>query len=248
MKSVLKPLKVASLHCVNIQALSKSLGDSLMYKGIKAVIHIWGACLAAFTKCTPPVSVPLKWPLTQYKVTHSDHTEMQHSSLNYLPARLKRSHMNAPIWICGTLSSCTVPAGASTWSKTCTKGKPVCDLPGRNPPQQTGPEASLQPARLTYQNSERNTEQKMSAALRRLVGELKRLVEHHRFFALTETSVTSCATSLSHRLCLFCILTLPTPVCHTCDTVSEMSKNFHKLFWKFWIKHTDTPAGRWLPT
>lgn len=88
----------------------------------------------------------------------------------------------------------------------------MCDLPGRNPPQQTGPEASLQPACLTYQNSERNTEQKMSAALRRLVGEVKRLVEHHRFFPLTETSVTSCATSLSHCLCLFCILTLPTPL------------------------------------
>lgn len=44
---------------------------------------------------------------------------------------------------------------------------------------------------------------KMSAALRRLLGELKDLGEHHRFVALTETSVTSCATSLSHCLRLF---------------------------------------------
>lgn len=47
------------------------------------------------------------------------------------------------------------------------------------------------------QTLKRKTEQKMSAPLCQLVEELKRLSELHRF-SLTKTSVTSCATSLSH--------------------------------------------------
>lgn len=76
----------------------------------------------------------------------------------------------------------------------------------------------------------------MSAALRRLVGESRHLGEHYRFFALTETSVTSCATSLSHCLRLFCISTLPTPKYHSCDAVRELKNSFHKLFKTFFEK------------
>lgn len=84
----------------------------------------------------------------------------------------------------------------------------------------------------------------MSAALRRLVGESKHLGEHYRFFALPETSVTSCATSLSHCLRLFCILTLPIPKYHNCDALSELKNSFHKLFWKNKTKHIHTHSSR----
>lgn len=56
---------------------------------------------------------------------------------------------------------------------------PLEDLPGRKLPQQTGPQASLQPARLTNQNPERNSEQTTPAALCQLCGELNRLTDYH---------------------------------------------------------------------
>lgn len=45
--------------------------------------------------------------------------------------------------------SCIVPAGASHEAGS----KTQATVPGRNPPQQTGPEASLQPDGLPCQNS-----------------------------------------------------------------------------------------------
>lgn len=126
--------------------------------------------------------------------------------------------MDTHVWICGTLLSQLCKKDTyqgPTWKKSSsadwTRGfPPACSS---NQPELVG-----------------SSEQKMSAALRCLVGELKHLGEHYRFFALTETSVTSCATSLSHCLCLFCILTLPTPKCHNGDVISELNNSFHKFF------------------
>lgn len=69
--------------------------------------------------------------------------------LEYFHSVVLVPHRNMHVLLCSTLLSCTVPAGASHGSKA--KGPPVGDLPGTNPPQKTGSEASLQPVRLTNQ-------------------------------------------------------------------------------------------------
>lgn len=99
--------------------------------------------------------------------------------------------------VCYCRLKCLQMLSKWSWMYCKTKAMPLDDLPGRKLPQQTGPKASLQPVSLTNQNSERNSEQTMPAALHQLFGELKRLTDYHHFFNLTKTSVTSCATSLS---------------------------------------------------
>lgn len=71
------------------------------------------------------------------------------------------------------------------------------------------------PSRTTKLLFEMTLEQEMSAAWPQLVEDFKYLREHHCLFNLTETSATSCATSLSW-LRLFRVFMLSTQLWHSC--------------------------------
>lgn len=103
------------------------------------------------------------------------------------------------------------------------------DLPGRNPPQQTGPDATLQPARLTNQSRLELWAENVCCTA----------PSGWRVEASVWASPFLCLNRhLSHFLCYFsfslcvplCALMLATPMCHTWNTVSEVNKRFHKLF------------------